>query len=127
MSVSRTKPLGWPLPAILGLLLIFNAGAATHIIYFGGNFKPEYNPPHISVNVGDTVSWRGDFNDHPLSSLSVPVGAAGFSNFSGGQFDYVVKTAGAYRYQSNMPHSLAMIGSFVAMSAAEAGIASTKK
>jgi plastocyanin len=116
MFVPRTKALRWLLPAILSLTLVSTASAAIHIIYFGVNFKPEYIPSQISVNVGDTVSWRGDFHEYPLSSLSVPPGAAGFSNFSGDQFDYVVKTAGTYRYQSNMPHSLAMIGSFVATS-----------
>jgi plastocyanin len=127
MFVQRTKALRWLLPAIFGLTLVSNISAVTHIIYFGDNFKPEYRPSQISVNVGDTVSWRGDFHENPLSSLSVPAGAAGFSSFSGGQFDYVVKTAGTFRYQSNMPHSLAMIGSFVATSAAEAGRAAMKK
>jgi plastocyanin len=111
----------WLLPAIFGLALGFSASAATHIISFEGNFKPAYSPSQITVAVGDTISWRGDFNEHPLAFLSVPKGAARFSNFSGDQFDYVVKTVGTYRYQSNMPHSLAMIGMFVATSAAEGG------
>ncbi len=76
MSVLIAKAVRWLLPAIFGLTLVSNTSAATHIIYFGGNFKPGYSPSEISVNVGDTVSWRGDFNEHPLTFLSVPAGAA---------------------------------------------------
>jgi len=105
MSFLHTKTIRWLLPAIFGLTFVSNTIAETHVINFGGNFKPEYSPSQISVSMGDTVSWRGDFNEHPLSSLSVPAGVVGFSNFTGNQFDYVVKTAGTYRHQSNMPHS----------------------
>jgi plastocyanin len=114
MPALLTKAIRWLVPAICGLALVSNTSAATHIVYFSGNLKPAYSPSQISVNVGDTVSWKGNFNEHPLTSLSVPPGAAAFSNFSGDQFDYVVKAAGTYRYQSNLPHSLAMIGSFIA-------------
>ncbi len=71
----------------------------------------------FSANVGDTISWRGDFSAHPLSATLVPAGAMAFSNFTGSQFDYVIKVPGTYRYQCNVHFSIGMVGSFTATAA----------
>jgi plastocyanin len=106
----------WLVPVLLGLVMCSGASAVTHVIYFGGNYTPVYNPSSTTVAVGDTISWRGDFDRHPFCFVSVPAGAATATIPSGDQIDYVVTTVGTYRYQSNLPHSLAMVGSFVATS-----------
>ncbi len=92
------------------------ARATNHIITFGGSLGDAYSPSSLSVNVGDTVTWEGDFSAHPLSSTSVPNGAASFSNSTGTTFSYVVTAAGTYHYQCDFHHSLGMVGTFTAAS-----------
>ena len=102
--------------AIAILFAATSAQATTHVIQFGGSLGIVYSPNSLNVSVGDTITWEGDFNMHPLSSTSVPTGANSFSNLSGsGSFSYVVKLAGTYSYQCNIHYSLGMIGSFTAL------------
>ena len=89
--------------------------ADNHIIKFGGTLGTVYSPSTLSVTVGDTVTWEGSFNSHPLSSTSVPDGAAEFSNGSGTSFSYTVMTPGEYDYQCDVHAGLGMTGSFSAV------------
>jgi len=104
---------------VLSLFLIFSASitvsAANHIIKFGGTLGFNYDPNNLNVTVGDTVTWQGSFSSHPLSSTSVPQGAATFSKNSGTTFSYVVNIAGTYNYKCDFHANLGMVGSFTAI------------
>ncbi len=90
------------------------AQATTHVVQFGGSFGITYSPNSLSVSVGDTLKWEGDFSMHPLSSTSVPAGAQSFHEGSGSVFIYPVTVAGTYQYQCDVHFSLGMVGSFTA-------------
>jgi plastocyanin len=91
------------------------AHATTHVIQFGGELGFVYSPSTLNVSVGDTVQWQGDFSMHPLSSTSVPNGAASFHNTAGSSFSYHVTVAGTYHYQCDIHFSIGMVGSFTAI------------
>ena len=99
-------------------VLVFLAATSTlhatiHVIGFGGSIGNAYSPSSLSVSVGDTVRWQGNFSFHPLSSVTVPPGAQTWHNDSGTTFDYVVKVAGSYTYQCDV-HEPSMAGSITA-------------
>lgn len=73
--------------------------ATTFTIGFGGTIGMAYDPNMLTVSVGDTVTWMGDFATHPLQSTSVPAGANSFSNSSGSTFSYAILFAGDYNFQ----------------------------
>jgi plastocyanin len=101
--------------AVIALsLMTGNAYATRHIIQFGGSFGLKYVPDSIEVQVGDTIQWQGNFTMHPLSSTSVPPGAASFTQSSSDVFNYVVTIEGTYLYQCNIHFSLGMVGKFIA-------------
>jgi plastocyanin len=91
--------------------------ATTHVIQFGGTIGLAYSPNTLNVAIGDTVQWIGDFSVHPLSSSTIPAGAAAWQNSAGTQFSYVVQVAGTYHYFCQV-HGTAdgsgMAGSFTA-------------
>jgi plastocyanin len=100
---------------ILLLFIISNAGFATnYIIKFGGSFGTNYSPSELSVAVGDTITWQGTFSNHPLSSTSVPQGAASFHNGNGTIFSYPVQVPGNYNYECDIHGPSGMTGSFTA-------------
>jgi len=88
--------------------------AANHIIKFGDTLGTNYSPSELSVAVGDTVTWQGTFTGHPLSSTSVPEGAAGFHNGSGITYSYIVQVPGSYNYECDIHALSGMTGSFSA-------------
>ena len=104
--------------SLLVLLVCISATAfaTVHIVQFGGPFGFTYSPSSMSVNVGDTIDWQGDFSFHPLSSTSVPVGALAFSNSIGLELVYQVLVAGTYQYHCDAHFTFGMTGSFVASS-----------
>jgi plastocyanin len=73
----------------------YSIGASTE----GGGDTVEHP---FAVNVGDSVTWSENFNEHPLVSLSVPGGAASFSHGDAvseqSLFTYVVTTQGTYLF-----------------------------
>src|SRR5438132_10506076 len=76
------------------------ARATTHIIRFGGSLDDAYAPETLTVSVGDTIVWAGNFSSHPLTLTKAPSGAPGFSHIkSGSSYSYVVRVAGYYEYQ----------------------------
>jgi plastocyanin len=92
--------------------------AATHIIKFGGPLGKKYSPASLTVSVGDTLVWVGDFDEHSLSLMKAPQGAKGFKGIeSGSTFRYVVTVAGRYDYQCDDHVDMGMIGSFTAVAA----------
>ena len=100
-----------------------SAMATTHVVQFGGSLGFIYSPSSFSAHAGDTVKWEGDFSMHPLSSTSVPAGAASFHMGSGTSFSYVIETAGTYDYRCDTHVSVGMIGSFTVASSAVLPIA----
>jgi len=104
--------------AVAGLLVALSSpaashAAAVHVVRFGGSAGFAYSPSTLSVSVGDTIRWQGDFGSHPLSSTTIPAGAAAFSANQGTSFDYVVGISGAYNYMCSF-HGPDMSGSFSA-------------
>jgi plastocyanin len=106
MSIVWITLLLWPATAV---------HATTYIIMFGGSLGDAYSPKSLNASVGDTIQWEGDFSVHPLSSTSVPAGAASFHHTSGGIFAYHITVAGTYQYQCDVHASLGMTGSFTAL------------
>jgi plastocyanin len=104
---------------VAAFLAATSAHATTHIIQFGGAFGFAYSPNSLTVSVGDTIVWQGDFGVHPLSSTSVPPGAASFHNTSGTSFSYRVTAAGTYNYQCDVHFGIGMVGSFTAVIATD--------
>ncbi len=101
--------------AVIFLMPAAGFSAATHVIQFGGTLGLVYSPSSLSVTVGDTIRWEGDFSIHPLSSTTIPVGASSWHNGTGTVFDYVVAVAGTYNYHCDNHFSLGMVGSFDAV------------
>ncbi|HLP51816.1 MAG TPA: hypothetical protein VK154_13100 [Chitinophagales bacterium] len=96
----------------IGCLLVSPwVGATTHVIYFA---YPSYSPSGLSVYVGDTIVWEGDFAKFPISATSLPAGASSFAKQDGDSFTYVVQFAGSYKYQCDTYKQDKMIGYFVA-------------
>jgi len=96
--------------------------ATNHVIKFGGTLGNNYSPKELEVAVGDTVTWEGTFSTHPLSSTSVPPGAASFEKNTGTTFSYLVQVEGTYNYQCDFHVGLGMIGSFSATVSSVEGI-----
>lgn len=74
--------------------------AQTKIICTFGNWA--YNPELLpTVSIGDTIEWRGNFTNHPLTSTdSIPAGAMPFGKSSGNTpYQYVVTHEGFYAFK----------------------------
>jgi|WetSurMetagenome_2_1015567.scaffolds.fasta_scaffold618862_1 plastocyanin len=113
-SKSQTKKRNAFYGAIIILgISMSTVGAVTHTVQFGVSGALAYSPSSFSANVGDTVTWVGDFSMHPLSSTTIPSGAASFHNTSGTTpYSYVITVAGTYNYQCDFHFSVGMTGSF---------------
>jgi plastocyanin len=110
------SPLGFWAVLLLTLMSFGSANAATHTIMFGNDFQ--YTPSQLSVQVGDVITWEGNFSAHPLQFDEVPAGATMPQNVtSGTTFSYTVEVAGSYAYHC-MFHGSAggggMAGAFTA-------------
>jgi plastocyanin len=115
MRTVTTKGIQITAVFVISLVLaVLPAQATTHVINFGGALGLHYSPDQLDVAVGDTVEWVGSFTTHPLSSTSVPEGAATFHVTSGTTFSYPVLVAGTYNYQCDVHFSLGMVGTFAA-------------
>ncbi len=111
-TAQRVRRHSISLVVLLLLASVQYMAATTHIVLFGGALGLVYSPSSFSAFVGDTVQWQGSFSVHPLSSVSVPAGAASFSNTTGTVFNYVVTVPGAYTYQCDVHAGSGMVGSF---------------
>ena len=87
-----------------------------HVIQFGGVYGLTYSPDPLSVFVGDTIEWEGDFSQYSLLSTLIPPGAAAFGLIhTGNTFSYVVKIEGSYSYENPTYAPIGMKGSFTAL------------
>lgn len=104
--------------SIMVLMVYQQSSATTHIITFGGSVGFAYSPNQLSVQVGDTIRWEGDFSTHPLSSVTIPSGAQTWHMGSGTVFSYPVKVAGEYQYHCDVHFTIGMTGTFTASNTA---------
>ncbi len=86
--------------------------ATVHLINFS---YPNYEPNSLSVFVGDTILWKGDFTRFPLFSGTIPQGAQSFSATESDSFKYLVAAAGTYKFQCPPYRSNGMSGYFIAL------------
>jgi plastocyanin len=86
--------------SVLAFLTIISVSsfAQTKVICTFGNFA--YNPEKLpTVSIGDTIEWRGNFTNHPLTSDTIPAGAMPFGKTSGNTpYQYVVTHEGYYSF-----------------------------
>ena len=93
-------------------LTVGSAYATTHTITFSGK---KYSPKSLTVSVGDTIVWQGDFDAHPLTLTKAPAGAATFAHIEkGSSYSYIITVAGNYEYICDMHVDEGMSGSFTA-------------
>ena len=82
-----------------------------NVILFGGAVGFAYSPASLTVKVGDTVTWEGDFGTHPLVSganCGEPDGQ--FSNASGSTYSHTFMAGGTYPYYCNVHCTVGMKG-----------------
>jgi plastocyanin len=115
VTVLFSRSALWKIAALTILLNASIAPAANHVISFGGTIGLNYSPDQLNVSVGDSITWQGSFSAHPLSSISVPAGAASFQKSTGSTFTYPVQVAGNYTYECDIHASSGMNGSFNAL------------
>jgi plastocyanin len=99
--------------AIMSMFICFFAQknyATTHVIMFGGALGIVYSPNSLNASIGDTIEWEGSFSTHPLSSTTIPAGAASWHNGAGTTFTYVITKSGMYHYQCDVHFSMGMVG-----------------
>jgi len=97
MSLSVDRMTTRALMLLVGIAALVSPStllATTHLIQFGGSFGLNYSPNTLTVNVGDTIRWQGNFSFHPLSSVTIPAGALSWTNTTGTVFTYVVQIPG---------------------------------
>jgi plastocyanin len=117
----------WATLGAVSLILPPAVHAAIHVVQFGGALGLVYAPANFAANVGDTVQWNGAFSMHPLSSTTIPAGAATWHNATGTTFSYVIRVAGTYNYQCDLHIALGMIASFTAATSAVFPLANMAK
>ena len=88
--------------------------ATTHTILFGGASGLHYVPQTLTVALGDTIVWSGEFGSHPLASTTIPATAPTFGATTGSTFSYVVSVMGDYNYKCVAHVNQGMVGSFTA-------------
>ena len=93
-------------------LLSADSNAVTQVVQFGGTLGFTYSPSSFNAKVGDTVEWEGDFTMHPLTSTTIPTGAASWQNTTGTAFKYVIEVPGSYDYHCEIHYTIGMAGSF---------------
>jgi plastocyanin len=102
---------------LLTLISFRSAPAATHIVIFGGEVGFNYSPNVLQVEVGDVITWQGDFSMHPLHFEVVPDGATKPADVtSGSEFSYTVEVPGNYGYWCNFHRLTGMVGGFTTQS-----------
>lgn len=62
-----------------------------------------YTPANVTINAGDSVTWNGSFQFHPLAEVpdsvsTTPGGPGGFGNSSGTTYQFTFVNPGTYYY-----------------------------
>ena len=87
------------------------ASAAT-VIRFGDALGLAYNPTEVSISIGDTVEWQGDFASHPLVSDDAlwPMRSTGTT------FAFTFTAPGTYGFHCHLhgaPNGIGMAGKVI--------------
>ncbi|MDP4237109.1 MAG: hypothetical protein Q8919_11740, partial [Bacteroidota bacterium] len=105
--------------AVFFLLFASDASAIlpTHYtINFGGGLGHTYSPSSLTVEVGDTVYFNGDFATYPLHATSIPADAPALGPVTtGSSLMYIIEAAGTYSYQNDTWAALGMKGTINAV------------
>ena len=81
-------------------------GAVGGAIQFGGGLGNNYSPAQVTINVGDTVKWQGNFSVHPLVSDD-----GLWATVSGGSvFSFTFTSPGTFRFHCQVHEALGMSG-----------------
>lgn len=93
-------------------------GASTYAgvpsIHFGGALGTVYSPTQVTIAVGDTVEWQGDFSSHPLVSDD----GLWPTHSTGMVFDFAFTTPGTFRFHCQVhggPNGIGMAGEVIAL------------
>src|SRR5579872_4130482 len=88
----------------------------THTINFGGILGHHYSPSRITVEVGDTIIWNGDFSQDNMVDSSHIAGAAGIGPVSAGMsYTYIVQSSGTYYTENPVWAKLGMRDTIIAV------------
>lgn len=108
---------------VLSLLTFASPSVAsvqtTHLINFGnafGSYGNRYSPSNITVEVGDTIIWKGDFSIHNMVATSLPAGANPIGTVSSGMsYTYIVEASGNYFLENPIWAGLGMKDTIIAV------------
>ena len=87
------------------------AGSGTTVVQFGGTLGNNYGPATVTINVGDTVEWQGDFSVHPLVSDDGLWGTVS----SNSAFSFTFNSPGTYTYHCQVHQALGMTGEVIVL------------
>ena len=72
-----------------------------------------YNPTVVTITIGESVSWSGNFASHPLLQVDGPASdvavPGGFAKNMGSSYSVMFNTAGTYYFQCAV-HGTAQLG-----------------
>ncbi|GMR11321.1 MAG: hypothetical protein BMS9Abin28_2151 [Anaerolineae bacterium] len=72
----------------------------------------DYRQASVTINVGDTVEWQGDFSVHPLVSDD----GLWRTVRRGSTFSFTFNSAGTYGYHCQLHRALGMTGEVIVKS-----------
>src|SRR5205823_5412367 len=101
------------------LLASFHSARATLVTVAVMDFQ--FNPPSVTMNVGDSVTWFWQSGTHTTTSTTIPSGAASWNSpidQTHPVFLYHATVAGSYDYICSFHVSMGMTGHITVLSAA---------
>lgn len=117
------KPFIYALAVICGIALGLGAGA---VAVRSGVLAPaanatinfsccSYTPANVTINAGETVTWLGSFQFHPLAEVpdgvsTTPGGPGGFGSSSGTSYQFTFANPGTYYYICSIHGGFGMRG-----------------
>jgi plastocyanin len=94
---------------------VVSSSAANHIIEVDGSDGMSFDPPSLSVPLGDTITFQYQNGFHTTTSVNVPDGADAWDEpmeTPADVFTYVPAVEGDYNYVCQYHQSMGMIGAF---------------
>lgn len=83
------------------------------------NEKNFFDPPELTIKVGDTVRWVNESGVHDVSAIKVPEGVTPFKSelftAPGMTFEYTFTVPGEYGYVCTPHEVLGMVGKIIVM------------
>jgi plastocyanin len=112
--IMRISTVLSPVGVICFCIFLYSTSAwalqpTTHTINFGGILGHHYSPSRLTVEVGDTIIWNGDFSQDNMVDSSHVIGAASIGPVTAGMtYTYIVQTAGTYYIENPIWAKLGM-------------------